>query len=213
MANDIILRGLNAYGVEKAENKAIILEKYLDEIMLFNPILKLVGEKNREEIIHRHILDSASAYSVFSSLTTPGSSIADLGTGAGLPGIVLAILFPDRKFFLIDRMTRRIGFLRAVTAKLELSNIVIISEDICNVTTRFDCVTSRAFRPLVAVAGEMMKLAPLSILYKGTRNNAEEELNELKEMGYSFSSSLYPVTNTGEKGERNIVVIDTWRKA
>lgn len=213
MANDIILRGLNAYGVEKAENKAIILEKYLDEIMLFNPILKLVGEKNREEIIHRHILDSASAYSVFSSLTTPGSSIADLGTGAGLPGIVLAILFPDRKFFLIDRMTRRIGFLRAVTAKLELSNIVIISEDICNVNTRFDCVTSRAFRPLVAVAGEMMKLAPLSILYKGTRNNAEEELNELKEMGYSFSSSLYPVTNTGEKGERNIVVIDTWRKA
>lgn len=213
MANDIILRGLNAYGVEKAENKAIILEKYLDEIMLFNPILKLVGEKNREEIIHRHILDSASAYSVFSSLTTPGSSIADLGTGAGLPGIVLAILFPDRKFFLIDRMTRRIGFLRAVTAKLELSNTVIISEDICNVNTRFDCVTSRAFRPLVAVAGEMMKLAPLSILYKGTRNNAEEELNELKEMGYSFSSSLYPVTNTGEKGERNIVVIDTWRKA
>lgn len=213
MANDIILRGLNAYGVEKAENKAIILEKYLDEIMLFNPLLKLVGEKNREEIIHRHILDSASAYSVFSSLTTPGSSIADLGTGAGLPGIVLAILFPDRKFFLIDRMTRRIGFLRAVTAKLELSNIVIVSEDICNVNTRFDCVTSRAFRPLVAVAGEMMKLAPLSILYKGTRNNAEEELNELKEMGYSFSSSLYPVTNTGEKGERNIVVIDTWRKA
>ena len=67
MANDIILRGLNAYGVEKAENKAIILEKYLDEIMLFNPLLKLVGEKNREEIIHRHILDSASAYSVFSS--------------------------------------------------------------------------------------------------------------------------------------------------
>ena len=213
MANDIILRGLNAYGVEKAENKAIILEKYLAEIMLFNPILKLVGEKNREEIIHRHILDSASAYSVFSSLTTPGSSIADLGTGAGLPGIVLAILFPDRKFFLIDRMTRRIGFLRAVTAKLELSNTVIISEDICNVNTRFDCVTSRAFRPLVAVAGEMMKLAPLSILYKGTRNNAEEELNELKELGYSFSSSLYPVTNTGEKGERNIVVIDTWRKA
>ena len=213
MANGIILRGLNAYGVEKAENKAIILEKYLDEIMLFNPILKLVGEKNREEIIHRHILDSASAYSVFSSLTTPGSSIADLGTGAGLPGIVLAILFPDRKFFLIDRMTRRIGFLRAVTAKLELSNTVIVSEDICNVNTRFDCVTSRAFRPLVAVAGEMMKLAPLSILYKGTRNNAEEELNELKEMGYSFSSSLYPVTNTGEKGERNIVVIDTWRKA
>ena len=110
MADDIILSGLKAYGVDKAEDKAIILEKYLNEIMLFNPTLKLVGEKERDEIIYRHILDSASAYPLFSSMTKTSSTIADLGTGAGLPGVVLAILFPDRNFVLIDRMTRRIGF-------------------------------------------------------------------------------------------------------
>ena len=126
MADDIILSGLNAYGVDKAEDKAIILEKYLNEIMLFNPTLKLVGEKERNEIIYRHILDSASAYSLFSTITNSSSTIADLGTGAGLPGVVLAILFPDRNFVLIDRMTRRIGFLRAVKAKLNLVNVEIV---------------------------------------------------------------------------------------
>ena len=130
MADDIILSGLKAYSVDKAEDKAIILEKYLNEIMLFNPTLKLVGEKERDEIIYRHILDSASAYPLFSSMTKTSSTIADLGTGAGLPGVVLAILFPDRNFVLIDRMTRRIGFLRAVKAKLNLVNVEIVSKDI-----------------------------------------------------------------------------------
>ena len=130
MADDIILSGLKAYGVDKAEDKAIILEKYLNEIMLFNPTLKLVGEKERDEIIYRHILDSASAYPLFSSITKTSSTIADLGTGAGLPGVVLAILFPDRNFVLIDRMTRRIGFLRAVRAKLYLVKVDVVSNDI-----------------------------------------------------------------------------------
>ena len=213
MADDIILSGLNAYGVDKAEDKAIILEKYLNEIMLFNPTLKLVGEKERDEIIYRHILDSASAYPLFSSITKTSSTIADLGTGAGLPGVVLAILFPDRNFVLIDRMTRRIGFLRAVKAKLNLVNVEIVSKDISEVKDHFDCVTSRAFRPLSAVAEDMMKLAPEAILYKGTKKAIEEEIDELKDMGYSFSSSIYPVFSFGEKGERNLVVINSWRKA
>ena len=213
MADDIILSGLKAYGVDKAEDKAIILEKYLNEIMLFNPTLKLVGEKERDEIIYRHILDSASAYPLFSSMTKTSSTIADLGTGAGLPGVVLAILFPDRNFVLIDRMTRRIGFLRAVKAKLNLVNVEIVSKDISEVKDHFDYVTARAFRPLSAVAEDMMKLAPEAILYKGTKKAIEEEIDELKDMGYSFSSSIYPVFSFGEKGERNIVVINSWRKA
>ena len=213
MADDIILSGLKAYGVDKAEDKAIILEKYLNEIMLFNPTLKLVGEKERDEIIYRHILDSASAYPLFSSMTKTSSTIADLGTGAGLPGVVLAILFPDRNFVLIDRMTRRIGFLRAVKAKLNLVNVEIVSKDISEVKDHFDYVAYRAFRPLSAGAGDMMKLAPEAILYKGTKKAIEEEIDELKDMEYSFSSSIYPVFSFGEKGERNIVVINSWRKA
>ena len=110
-------------------------------------------------------------------------------------------------------MTRRIGFLRGVKAKLDLKNVEIIAQDISTVEDHFDCVTSRAFRPLSLVVEDMVKLAPEAILYKGTKKNINEELDELRAMGYTFSSSIYPVTSIGEKGERNIVVVNSWRKA
>ena len=110
-------------------------------------------------------------------------------------------------------MTRRIGFLRGVKAKLDLKNVEIIAQDISTVEDHFDCVTSRAFRPLSLVVEDMVKLAPEAILYKGTKKNINEELDELRVMGYTFSSSIYPVTSIGEKGERNIVVVNSWRKA
>ncbi|MGN1164299.1 MAG: 16S rRNA (guanine(527)-N(7))-methyltransferase RsmG, partial [Candidatus Ornithospirochaeta sp.] len=130
MVDPMILEGLGRLGVEDGETKAEKLSLYLDKIMLFNPSLKLVGEKTREEIVSRHILDSAAAYPVFLSETRPGDSIADLGTGAGLPGIVLSVLFPDRRWVLIDRMSRRIGFLRIVKASLLLDNVEIVDKDI-----------------------------------------------------------------------------------
>ena len=212
MADDIILSGLKAYGVEKAEEKAIVLESYLSQLLLFNPQLKLVGEKDRDDIIYRHILDSASAYPIFSSLTSPLSRIADLGSGAGLPGIVLSILFPDRKFVLIDRMTRRIGFLRAVKAMLSLENVEIIGKDINQVKERFDFVSSRAFRPMDVVAADTIKLSSPAILYKGTLKSINEELEKIRKDGYTFSSTIYPVKGIGEEGERNIVVLENWRK-
>lgn len=212
MADNIILDGLKAYGVKNAEDKAIVLESYLDQILLFNPALKLVGEKKREDIIYRHILDSASAYSVFASHTFPGCTIADLGTGAGLPGIVLSILFPDREFVLIDRMTRRIGFLRSVKGMLSLKNIEIESKDIGEVQEKFDFVTSRAFRPLDAVADDSVRLSHTAILYKGTLKNIKEELENLESSGFVFSSKIYPIIGIGEEGERNIVVLENWRK-
>lgn len=201
-----------AFGVEKAEEKAMVLNRYVDEIMLFNPALKLVGEKSREEIISRHILDSASAYPSFLSNTRPGDRIADLGTGAGLPGIVLSILLPERSFVLVDRMTRRIGFLRAVKAKLKLENVEILASDIKDVKESFSLITCRAFRPLSEMAEEMAALSENAILYKGRKDNIQKELEDMEGAGYSFSSSITPVSVPGEEGERNIVILEKWRK-
>ena len=212
MADDIILKGLKAYSVVEAEDKAMILQKYLDEILLFNPVLKLVGEKDREEIIYRHILDSASSYPVFSSLTKKGDKIADLGSGAGLPGIVLAILFPDRNFVLIDRMTRRIGFLRIVKAKLNLENVEILDKDIKDVKRNFRVITCRAFRPLAEIGDEVVALTSSAIFYKAVEDNIEKELETLRSQGFVFNASILPVSIPGEKARRNIVVMKEWRK-
>ena len=213
MVDPMILEGLGRFGVAEKESKAEKLTQYLEKIMLFNPSLKLVGEKSREEIISRHILDSASAYDVFLANTAPGSSIADLGTGAGLPGIVLSVLFPDRNFVLIDRMSRRIGFLRIVKASLRLENVEIVDKDISEVGERYSCITMRAFRPLSLIAEEASRLSENAILYKGQEKNISEELETLRREGYLFSDEIVSVSVPGEEGERNIVVMKEWRKA
>ena len=212
MTDNIILEGLKSFGVEKAEDKAIVLSSYLDLVMSFNPSLKLVGEKERDEIARRHILDSASAYPVFLENTEAGDQIGDLGSGAGFPGIVLAILFPDRNFVLIDRMTRRIGFLRIVKAKLNLENVEILDKDIKDVKRNFSVITCRAFRPLSEIGDEVVALTSSAILYKAVEDNIEKELETLRFQGFVFNASILPVSIPGEKARRNIVVMKEWRK-
>lgn len=212
MTDNIILEGLKSFGVEKAEDKAIVLSSYLDLVMSFNPSLKLVGEKERDEIARRHILDSASAYPVFWENTVAGDQIGDLGSGAGFPGIVLAILFPDRNFVLIDRMTRRIGFLRIVKAKLNLENVEILDKDIKDVKRNFSVITCRAFRPLSEIGDEVVALTSSAILYKAVEDNIEKELETLRFQGFVFNASILPVSIPGENARRNIVVMKEWRK-
>ena len=212
MTDNIILEGLKSFGVEKAEDKAIVLSSYLDLVMSFNPSLKLVGEKERDEIARRHILDSASAYPVFLENTVAGDQIGDLGSGAGFPGIVLAILFPDRNFVLIDRMTRRIGFLRIVKAKLNLENVEILDKDIKDVKRNFSVITCRAFRPLSEIGDEVVALTSSAILYKAVEDNIEKELETLRSQGFVFNASILPVSIPGENARRNIVVMKEWRK-
>ena len=212
MTDNIILEGLKSFGVEKAEDKAIVLSSYLDLVMSFNPSLKLVGEKERDEIARRHILDSASAYPVFWENTEAGDQIGDLGSGAGFPGIVLAILFPDRNFVLIDRMTRRIGFLRIVKAKLNLENVEILDKDIKDVKRNFRVITCRAFRTLAEIGDEVVALTSSAILYKAVEDNNEKELETLRSQGFVFNASILPVSIPGEKARKNIVVMKEWRK-
>ena len=212
MRQDRIIRYLSSLGVGDCERKSGLLERYISEIMLFNPSLKLVGAKDGEDILVRHIFDCASAYPVFESETAEGSTIADLGSGAGLPGIVLAVLFPSRRLFLVERMQRRVGFLRYVTAVLKLDNVTVVDSDMKDAGTGFDTLTCRAFHPLADIAGDAVKLSHRAILYKGTAATTISEMGELEKAGYGFSGRIVPVTVEGLNEERNILILDNWEK-
>ena len=209
-------KNLKAYivslGVDNAEEKAEKLWSYTDEIMLFNPSLKLVGSTDRDEILMRHILDCASAYPVFLSETKNGDSIADLGSGAGLPGIVLSILLPDREFYLIERMTRRVGFLRSTAAVLKLGNIHIIDRDISDVKERYSLLTCRAFHPIADIAEHASLLSGNAVFYKGMADNVKRELDTLRSDGWRFEERTVSVTVPGLGEERNLVVLRKWEK-
>ena len=82
-----------------------------------------------------------------------GDDIADVGTGAGFPGLVLAILNPDKHFTLIDSIAKKLSFVRTAMVSLNLNNISIINDRCENIKLdkKFDCILSRAFAPLCKI--------------------------------------------------------------
>jgi 16S rRNA (guanine527-N7)-methyltransferase len=148
------------------ETVVSLLEKHIAEIELFNGAYGLVGSENREELVIRHILDSLAPLGIISRLfagqplaapaaqgRTPAGlsapAIADAGSGAGLPGIPLAICLPGAHITLIERMGRRAGFLRNTLAILGLPNLEVEEREMEKAEAgRFDLLVFRAFRPL-----------------------------------------------------------------
>lgn len=212
MKDKLIYDMLLSYSVPSPEKKAELLSRYVDELILFNPTLKLVGSEKREDIVLRHILDCLAAYPIFNEKTKSGMKIADLGSGAGLPGIVLAIVFEDRYFYLIERMKRRVGFLRSLCALLGLKNVEVLDCDLRNVTEHFDYLTSRAFHPLKDICKDATKLSDKALFYKGQESNIKDEIEALRKEGYSFVFEVVPITISGLSEERNIVFLNNWEK-
>jgi len=177
--------GLLKLGINIDDRIRSLLVKYIEEIELFNPAYGLVKVRDRQELIVKHILDSLAPFDIFNCLLEKAApekkSIADAGSGAGLPGIPLAICMPFAEFTLIERMARRAGFLRDVQALLGLSNVRIEEAEMERLKPgQFDLVVFRAFKPLspAILKGLFALLAPGGILaaYKGRRESVEEEM-------------------------------------
>lgn len=114
----------------------------------------LIGPREVPRLWDRHILNSAA----IAELVPRPSALIDLGSGAGLPGIILALLLPDVSVILLERMARRTGFLRECIQELGLANAEVVEAQAEEAAGRLtaDVVTARAVAPLV-------RLAPLAL--------------------------------------------------
>ncbi|MDA0950885.1 MAG: 16S rRNA (guanine(527)-N(7))-methyltransferase RsmG, partial [Bacteroidetes bacterium] len=108
----------------------------------WNEKINVVSQKDVEELYERHVLHSMSIglYTDF----LPGSSVVDVGTGGGFPGIPLAILFPEVQFTLVDSIGKKLKVVNEVVEALSLKNIRTINDRIEQVPETFDFVVSRA---------------------------------------------------------------------
>jgi 16S rRNA (guanine527-N7)-methyltransferase len=205
------------------DTAAVLLGKYIDEIEALNPAYGLVKAAGREELIVKHILDSLAplgyivrllASGPYNAGFVPGQTagrqerLADAGSGAGLPGIPLAICLPCVKINLIERMTRRADFLRNAAAVLGLSNVTVEEAEMEKAPAgRFDLVVFRAFRPLEPgiLNGLFRLLVPGGHLaaYKGRRDKTETEAAKLPPESREIHQLFVPFLNE----ERHIMII------
>ncbi|MDR1466545.1 MAG: 16S rRNA (guanine(527)-N(7))-methyltransferase RsmG [Treponema sp.] len=200
---DKLTEGIELLGIDK--EVLPLLKKYIEEIELFNPVYKLVGVKERNELIVKHILDSLSGAALMSRYS--GSLVADVGSGAGLPGIPLAIATADKTFTLIEKNSRRAGFLRNVQAVLHLTNVVVEEKEVERLESGvFDIVTFRAFSPIcpesLKVLRRLLKPDGVVMAYKGRRDVILNEMSTVK-----AEWEMIPVRSPFLDEERHIVII------
>ncbi|MEO0527462.1 MAG: 16S rRNA (guanine(527)-N(7))-methyltransferase RsmG [Bacteroidota bacterium] len=108
----------------------------------WNQKINVVSRKDIDELYVRHVLHSLGIAKIQQFL--PGTSVLDVGTGGGFPGIPLAILFPETNFTLVDAIGKKIKVVEEVLHGLELTNVKAMHTRVEDLDTRFDFIVSRA---------------------------------------------------------------------
>lgn len=216
------IQGLQKLNFPKEEIERLkpLMDTYINELLLFNSAYNLVNTNDREEIIVRHLLDSLSACHEIQELVQQKEgqvTIADIGSGGGLPGIPLAAALPDCNFLLIERMSKRCAFLENAAALLGLKNVQVKNLELEKTpAASIDIAVFRAFRPL----DKKMLKSLLAVLkedgilaaYKAKHSKILEEMGALNysENDYKIIPLEVPFltdTKSGDDRERNLVLI------
>ena len=146
-----LIEAAGAFGTPLAPDAADRLLKLIDELLRWNRTYNLTAITRRDEAITHHLLDSLSVQSALH-----GTTVADVGTGAGFPGLPLAVVEPGRQFTLIDSNNKKVRFVGHAAHLLGLSNVtaVHVRSESFKAAKPFDTVIARAF----AALPELLKL-------------------------------------------------------
>ncbi len=199
--NSLILEGLNELGYE---NDFLLIEKleiYLATLKKWNKVYNLTAINEDSEIITKHFFDSLSVNGFIQN----SQRILDVGTGAGFPGLILALFNPDKSFVLVDGVSKKISFLQEMIGKLNLKNVmaVHIKVEEYKVTEQFDIIISRAFaeiKKMIKLTKHLIKVNGKFIAMKGP-----DVMNELDDLNLPFVN--YDVMVPFLQGTRKIIEI------
>lgn len=174
-----------------------LAERYAELLATEGVTRGLIGPRESPRLWDRHLLNSA----VLAELMPTGATVADLGTGAGLPGIVLAIVRKDLDVTLVEPLLRRTTFLHEVVAELGLDNVEVIrarAEALHGART-FDVVTSRAVAPLDRLLDWSMPLVdPEGALVAMKGSSVQEEIQAARASLTRWKCATPEVITLGE---------------
>jgi 16S rRNA (guanine527-N7)-methyltransferase len=213
---DLLWDGLHSLDMD-ADALLEPLERYIGELRLWNRRIDLLADAG-EQLVPRHILDSLAPIPILRGrgiLPADGGpgpaapTIADLGSGAGFPGIPLALALPTASLTLVERSGRRAGFLRSTAAVLGLRNVTVqerrleelgdmrVDLLVFRALTTFDASLARAARRLIVQGGVLCA-------YQGRIDSAEEMSGELRGVFESVEIAAVEVPHLD--AERHIVL-------
>ena len=179
-------------GIKITEEKLSKLEKFYELLISWNEKMNLTRIIEKEEVYLKHFYDSLTlikAIDLKQELT-----LCDVGSGAGFPGIVLKIVFPNLKITLIDSLQKRVNYLNEIIKELELANIEAIhtrAEDYAkNHREEYDIVTARAVANLKLLSELCIPMVKVNGYFIAMKANAIEEIKEAKDIIKDLSARL-----------------------
>jgi 16S rRNA (guanine527-N7)-methyltransferase len=180
---------------------------YATNLVLDADLLGLLGPREMPKLWTRHILNSA----VVSELLVAGDTVADVGSGAGLPGIPMAIARPDVHFTLIEPMERRATWLQKQVEELELNNVTVVRARAEEVPVHsFSVVTARAVSALpklLRLTVPLLKAGGRVLALKGSK--AQDEIDDSANLVKKLKIKDFQIVFTGVKhlAEPTLVVV------
>lgn len=205
---EALTQGLTAMAIELSSDQIQSLLNYHQLLMKWNKAYNLTAVRDPNEMIERHLLDSLSVLKYFKD----ESPILDVGTGAGLPGIPLAIALPETQVTLLDCNSKKTRFLVQVVAELSLKNVQVTHERVERLSpiTPFKVITSRAFASLEDMVNGCEHLLAKEGRFLAMKGRVpEEELAALPEHIHCLST--YPLFVPGCDGERHLIELKSDR--
>ena len=176
MNKNEFIQELEKLNIEITEEKLAKLEKFYQLLIEWNQKINLTRIVNEEEVYLKHFYDSLTIVKVID--LNEIQTLCDVGTGAGFPGIVLKIMYPNLNITLIDSLQKRVNYLNEIIKELDLKNIKAVHVRGEDYKEKFDIVTSRAvanIEKLVKYTMHMLNQNGFLIAMKG---DIEKELTE-----------------------------------
>lgn len=194
----------NSIAIDGARIEMILA--YRDLLLDWNKKVNLISRNDTGNFDWIHLLDSALPARHLPDFSTA----VDLGTGGGLPGIILAILFPERRFFLSDTRQKKIAVLADMIERLYLPNVTPFNAAAGKFPVKTDLLISRAFgtlKKIYGLAGNYVTKGGSIAAYKGTLEKTQEEIQELGAHRVTRTVSYTLECADGTVMERNLVLI------
>lgn len=214
---ELFIKEVEKLGIELDEEKLTKLEKFYNLLIEWNNKINLTRIVEKEDVYLKHYYDSLTIAKAID--LNKIDTLCDVGTGAGFPGIVLKIVFPNLKITLVDSLQKRVNYLNEIIKELDLKYIEAVhdraEEYAKNNREKFDVVTARAVTNLRILSELCIPMVKVNGYFIPLKANVDEEIEESKDILEILKSKIEKQITFNlpiEDSLRNILVIKKLEK-
>lgn len=208
MTKEEFLLELEKLGITLTSYQQEQLKKFYHLLISWNEKINLTRITSENEVYLKHFYDSLTITKVID--LNKVNTLCDVGTGAGFPGIVLKIVYPNLKITLVDALQKRVNYLNEIIKELDLSDIVAIHSRGEDLKEKYDIVTARAVANITKLLNYTIHLVEENGVFIAMKGNITEELTPAVQKAISKKYSIEKIEEfylPYENSQRSLVVI------